>query len=350
LAKFEPDWRSCLTEALAGRVELRRQKWNIKSLDFQVRAAKSLTRPRFDFVSGYQFNGFGDRLLGKNDADGVTAEGWRSAYETITQGNHTGWDVGFEMTMPVGFRNAHAQVRNLELRLAKARKVLEMQELTVSHELAATFQDLDVNYAQAQSNFNRRRAAQKTVQLYTPQVEVGTKTVDELLRAQARLLEAEGDYYRYLIEYNKAITQLHLRKGTLLAYNGVHLAEGDWEPEAYQQALQRAWARTHAFDAKHIETVPAPFSHGVPEEPWLPEGPVDERNAEETLAPVPEVEGLPPVPAPGAATEEFEYDKPDAHDPRPPVPPSGAAQPGDTASEPVPIFRRIPDDTGAELP
>jgi hypothetical protein len=34
------------------------------------------------------------------------------------------------------------------------------------------------------------------------------------------------------------------------------LAEGDWSPEAYQQALRRAWARSHAWDAKHLRTAP----------------------------------------------------------------------------------------------
>ena len=57
-AELVPDWYSSLTEALTNRVELRRQKWNIKSLELQLRAARSLTRPRVDLVGSYGDNGY----------------------------------------------------------------------------------------------------------------------------------------------------------------------------------------------------------------------------------------------------------------------------------------------------
>lgn len=63
-ANVLPDWQQNLFQALARRPELRRQKWSIKSLQLQLRAAENLTRPRLDFVSAYQVNGFGDNLLG----------------------------------------------------------------------------------------------------------------------------------------------------------------------------------------------------------------------------------------------------------------------------------------------
>ncbi|MBW3538627.1 MAG: TolC family protein, partial [Planctomycetes bacterium] len=86
-AEFIPDWQISLAEALTRRVELRRQKWTLKSLELQLRAARSLTQPRLDFSSGYQVNAFGDHLLqqGNNDEMG-TSQGLNSAYETLTQG------------------------------------------------------------------------------------------------------------------------------------------------------------------------------------------------------------------------------------------------------------------------
>ncbi|MFO1022100.1 MAG: hypothetical protein U0903_15620 [Planctomycetales bacterium] len=59
------DWHTCLATR-----RLRnwwRQKWNIKSLDLQLIAARSLTHPQVNFVSSYQVNGFGDKLLAYND-------------------------------------------------------------------------------------------------------------------------------------------------------------------------------------------------------------------------------------------------------------------------------------------
>lgn len=264
VAEFIPDWQMSLFESISRRTELRRQKWQIKSLEHQLNAARSLTKPEFDFVSGYQVNAFGDTLFDDNDDDPVTPHGLNSAYGTLTQGDQTGWNLGFEFRMPLGFRSGHALVRNIELRLMKAREQLAAQEMEVSHELSQAFQSLDRWYKTAETNFNRRRAAEERVQAFEVQYELGGTTLDLLLRAQISLANAEVAYFRSLAEYNKAITEIHYRKGSLLEHNNVHLAEGIWDGEAYNEALRRAWARSHAIDNPLLHTEPAEFVSEVP--------------------------------------------------------------------------------------
>lgn len=259
-AEFIPDWNVSLAEALTRRVELRRQKWQIKSLDLQLIAARSLTHPQLNFTSSYQVNGFGDNLLSYNDGDGTTEQGLNSAYETLTQGNQTGWNLGLQLSMPIGFRQAHAQVRNIELRLAKSRELLSVQEEEVSYELANAFQELSTGWTNAQTNFNRRRAAEREVQAFDAEYKVGTKTLDLLLQAQARLAGAENAYYTSLVNYTKSISYISYRKGTLLDMNNIHLAEGQWTPQAYQEALRRAWARTYAVPGKLMKQKPEPYA------------------------------------------------------------------------------------------
>ncbi len=278
-AQFIPDWHTCLAEALTDRVELRRQKWQIKSLELQLKAAHSLIRPRLDFVTGYQVNALGDQLFASNDNDGVTMEGFRSGYGALLQGNQTGWSLGFEFALPLGLRSAHAQVRNLELRLTKARKVLTAQKMDISHELGDAFQALAEQYVTAQSNFERSRAAAERVQNFAFALEGGGKTYDDLLRAQASLAQSEVAYYTSLIGYNQAINFVHFTKGTLLERNNVYLSEGEWTPEAYVHSMRRAWARSHAMDVSHLHTEPEEFVTGVtdtschqdPHEPTLEE-------------------------------------------------------------------------------
>lgn len=262
-AEFIPDWYVALAEGLTRRAELRQQKWRIKSLELQLKAANNLANPRLDFVSAYRVNMFGDQLFGDQDNDVAgTQQGLRSAYEKLTQGDQTGWQLGFQFGMPLGLRSALAQVRNIELQLAKARELLATYEVEVSHELAAAFQALHGNYQTSQTRFNQGRSAQQQLRAFEAAYQVGTMTLDLLLQAQTRLAQAQVAYYTGVIEYNKAITNIQYRKGTLLDYNNVHLAEGAWQPEAYEDALRRAWARSYAIDAsnnKHTE--PEPFDH-----------------------------------------------------------------------------------------
>ncbi len=264
-AEYLPDWEISLAEALTHRVELRKQKWNIKSLELQLKAARSLTRPRLDFVGNYAVNGFGDRLLSQQDADSAgTPQGLNSFYETITQGNQTGWGLGFEFSMPIGLRQAHAQVRNIELRLAKAREVLYVQEMEIGHELATAFQELTRAYAAAESNFSRRDAAIDNVETIELQEAGEIKTIDEVLRAQDRRAQAEVAFFTSIVEYNKSLTNLHFRKGTLLEDANIRLLEGGWDPDAYVDAYRRAQLRTGAINSPLKHTEPAAFAHPTP--------------------------------------------------------------------------------------
>jgi outer membrane protein TolC len=265
-AEYVADWRMALSESLIRRIELRRQKWQIKSLELQLAAAENLVKPRLDFVSGYQVNGFGDDLIDYDDAPG----GLNSAYTTLTNGNQTGWDLGFEFTLPIGLRQALANKRNSELRLTKARAVLSAQEQEISHELSNSFQLIDWWYQLALTNFNRKNAAEKELEVIIDEYNAGRAPVDLLLRSRAELATAETAYYSALVKYNQSLTDLRARKGTLLEDSNIHLAEGGWTPAAYDEALRRAWARSFAYPKDKLATEPPEFEAFGPPEYGVP--------------------------------------------------------------------------------
>ena len=278
-AEVLPDWNIALSEALTMRPELRKQKWNIKSLELQHEASRSLVRPRLDVVARYDANGLGDTLS--------------DAYDAAISNNQNGYGVGFEFSMPLGFRGAQAQVKNYEHRMAKARSVLANQELEVSHELAATLQQVDQTYTIAKTNFNRRRAAEQRLQAFEAEQKRSKDVVDQLLRAQISLAQAEVSYFQSLIGYNKALTDLKFRKGTILRDDQVYLSESMWSPEAYEQAMRKAWARSFAFDAPTMRTEPTEFSLDG-DDVVLTSAPAEWNGHVEPLVPTQE---LPPVPA-----------------------------------------------------
>ena len=253
LSEIVPDWTACRRDALTNRIELRRQKWNIKSLQLQLQAARSLVRPRFDFIAGYDINGAGESLTSPNDG------AFRNAYRSMGTQDMDSWNAGFQLSVPLGQRFSRSQVRNLELQIAKASAVLASQEKNIAHDIATAIQDMAATYAAAQTNYKYLKAAADQVELYKTERDVGTATLDRVLRAQAELATAENAYYEQVVDYNKAIMQLNFATGRLLENNGVYLAEGQWRPEAYCDALMRAQARTHAKDAPKLRTQPEEF-------------------------------------------------------------------------------------------
>jgi hypothetical protein len=83
-----------------------------------------------------------------------------------------------------------------------------------------------------------------------------------LLDAQRRRSDAETAYYRSLVDFNLAITDVHYRKGSLLDYNGVYLAEGPWPGKAYFDAMRRARQRDASMYLDYGYTRPNVMSRG----------------------------------------------------------------------------------------
>ncbi|MCA9050856.1 MAG: TolC family protein, partial [Planctomycetaceae bacterium] len=152
-AMVTPEWEGCLQEAFVHRHELRQQKWEIKSLELQLKAAKSLARPRLDMVSQYRINGFGDDLAAW---DGNPLG---SMYGNLGDNDNTGWNFGFQASVPVGLRSALVQVRNYELRLRKNRAVLSEMEREVAFELSTAMYGMQRWYALADSQTRRISSA-----------------------------------------------------------------------------------------------------------------------------------------------------------------------------------------------
>jgi hypothetical protein len=185
-----------------------------------------------------------------------------SAFSTLTGGDFQEWQLGLQMNIPIGFRRELSGIRHHELLLARDRAVLKDLELEISHQLGDAIRDVDNNYGLTQTNFNRRVAAEAEVQAVGASYEAGRIALDLLLDAQRRRAEAESAYYRSLVDYNRAIMNVHYRKGSLLDFDGVYLAEGQWPAKAYFDAMRQARKRDAALYIDYGYTRPNVVSQG----------------------------------------------------------------------------------------
>ncbi|MCE9551960.1 MAG: TolC family protein, partial [Planctomycetes bacterium] len=259
------NWCDIMGEALERSVELRRQKWVIKQRELELIAARNFLLPRLDANGLYRFHGFGDKLIDPG-YDGPNP--YDNAFSSMMHGNFQEWELGLQMSMKLGFRAELAGVRHQQLLLTRSKALLEEQELELSHQVADAVRAMDEFHKVTETNFNRRLAAIHQVEslqaVFDAGVDAagGTHILDLLLEAQRRLAEAEGQYYRSLVDYNRSIAQLHLRKGSLLEYNGIYLAEGPWPAKAYFDALRLGRQRDASIHVDYGYTRPKVFSQG----------------------------------------------------------------------------------------
>jgi hypothetical protein len=180
----------------------------------------------------------------------------------LTSGEFQEWQLGLQASIPIGYRQELSGVRHQELLLARERAILQDLELEISRQMVDAVNDIDLNYQLLQTRFNGRVAAQDEVDAYRTRYEAGQITVDLLLDAQRRRAVAERAYYESLVNYNRAIMQVHFRKGSLLDYDGVYLAEGPWPGKAYFDAMREARKRDAATFIDYGFTRPDVFSRG----------------------------------------------------------------------------------------
>ena len=273
-ARIAFDWQQSLVEALSRSAELRKQKWVIKQRELELTAAKNLLLPRLDLVGRWRFLGTGKELINQDyqpfPQPGPIVGGQvtdslegTDAYSSLLSGKYQEWQAGAQFLMPLGFRREMATVRHFQLSLARERARLQDEELEASHALVEAVRNVDTNFSLSQTNFNRRVAAERQVEAVQAAYDAGTVTLDQLLDAQRRRAEAESSYYRALVDYNRSISQLHYRKGSLLEYNGVFLAEGPWPGKAYFDAHRRARQRDASIYLDYGHSRPGVFSRGA---------------------------------------------------------------------------------------
>jgi outer membrane protein TolC len=272
-AHVDFDWAAIHCESQVRRVEIRKEKWQIKKRELELIAARNHILPRLDAVGRYRWLGLGDDLIDTSrgtplfnndpmDPDFGNPQPGSNAFSTLTSGEFQEWQLGLQLHIPIGYRREMAQIRHHELLLARERAILQDLELEISHQLGEAIRDIDLQYGLTQTNFNRRVAAEMEVQAVQASYQAQRVTLDLLLDAQRRRAEAESAYYRSLIDYNKAIMGVHYRKGSLLDYNGVYLAEGPWPGKAYFDALREARKRDASMYLDYGFTRPNVFSRG----------------------------------------------------------------------------------------
>jgi outer membrane protein TolC len=182
-ARVAFDWTGIHVEALSRREEVRRQKWEIKRRELELIAARNFLLPRLDAVGRYRWLGLGDELL----SHGVNSSQFNlqdsSAFGVLTSGEFQEWQLGLQLSVPIGFRRELSGVRHHELLLARDRALLQDLELEISHQLGDAIRDIDLNYGLTQTNFNQRVAAEAEVVAVDASYQADIATLDLLLDA-----------------------------------------------------------------------------------------------------------------------------------------------------------------------
>ncbi len=239
VAKVNHDWHTAIQEALSLREELRKQRWVIKQRELELIASRNYLKPQLDLVSQYRLRGYGqERLFGSD-----------SALDGVFGGDFQEWQLGVEYQAPIGFRRAHAAVRNAQLALVRESDILREQERAVHLGLSNAMND-------AKRAFENLELQEKRLQKIVLQLEAIEKSergaerseLDVKLETHRRLLDARLRYHQSEVEYMLSLRNVNVEKGTLLRYCNVWLNESSSSSSAVADAVDRIAAQDYSTD------------------------------------------------------------------------------------------------------
>ncbi len=234
LASVAFDWDQAQFNALERRVELRRQKWNVKQRELELTAAKQLNQWRLDLVGQYGWKGFGDNLFGSRSRP----EG--SAFDDFWTGDLDDWSLGVELQGPIGNRTGHLAVRNAHLALSREKALLREQQKQILHDLNSAYSEVDRAYATISTNYNTFQAVIDELTPKRLRAEIGDEDIFFLLNAQQVAAQTESAFHRAVTDYNLALMNFNFSSGELLSIYGIALMEGNWSEAARVDAIDNA--------------------------------------------------------------------------------------------------------------
>nr|WP_161501464.1 TolC family protein [Rhodopirellula sp. SM50] len=210
-------WNDIVSNALARRTELRRQRLNVDRRRYELTASRNFLLPRLDAVGRYRYRALGESLFDHNISPAGTATG---------TGTHE-WLMGLSLSYPVGFRQAHSAVRNAQLRLARERALLTELERQVVYGLSNAMAESDRAYEILRTALNRENAAKEQYEILAGEAQAPVRQFDfnALLDSEQRYAEAASDANRARVQYALATKNLNFEMGSLLEYFNIHLTE-----------------------------------------------------------------------------------------------------------------------------
>lgn len=214
------DFRAAYEEGLQNRPEVLIARHELKARQLDLRAQRYARMPDLRFFSSYDVNGLGGRLAGTPD----------SALDSLGNNTFNSWQFGLRLSMPLGFRDANAIVRQAQLNLWRTWYTLSDAERKVLEILTQAERQAYQSYQTIQAQRKVREAAEKREKLISTRILGGQFTGGsaylQLTQAQQDLANATAAEFRSIADYNSALARIEYAKGTIQRYNNITVAEG----------------------------------------------------------------------------------------------------------------------------
>ena len=136
------------------------------------------------------------------------------------------WEIGLQYNVTLGARRAKAGVRNSRLRLVRSRQLLQEVQKRIQFDVETALRSASRSELTLDAARRLLDAALESYESHQAAFESDLTTIDELLRSQQRLADAQRTYNSQLVDRTLAVEGIFRETGSLLEMHGVKSDSG----------------------------------------------------------------------------------------------------------------------------
>ena len=174
--------------------------------------SKNTAQPTLNAVALQRWNGLSGRALNGSTVSAQTDD-------------HSDWTLGVTFSVPLGLRQARAQLRSQELVLMRDRANIQQSLHQIEHLLATSIRNIDQNFLQYEAFRETRQAARENLEVQAAGERAGRIIFLNVLQAITDWGNAVSSEAQALTAYNSELANLETQTGTILETHGVSFVQ-----------------------------------------------------------------------------------------------------------------------------
>lgn len=199
------DIQAAVTRTLAQGTNLIIARKNVQVSNLNLEVTKSALLPNLSMSAGYSGSGqAGTQRL----SDGtIIPGGWLDSQTALSSFNNPRWNLGFNVSYPIGQLTQKANYATAQIRIDQAVAQLKAQELQVSTSVTNAGLNVNNSYLLYQAAIKSREAAERNADAAQVRFDNGLLTNIEVVQAQNTLTTSRLSELTRLIAYINAIAE-----------------------------------------------------------------------------------------------------------------------------------------------
>ena len=216
---YEVNFDDAIRVALQRRPEVRSQRVQLDSNEYDVRFFRNQTLPQVDLVGLVQLTGVGGTELVREGFFGPAVEtipgGYADALSQMGGFDFRDWQLGLSFSYPIGPNQAHAEQARAQTDVTRQRETIRQQEIQIAQEVRTAVRQVQTNRRRIDASRVARGLEEERLDAEQKKFEVGMTTSYFIVQAQRDLAQARANELQAIIDYNKAIVAVERAQGTL---------------------------------------------------------------------------------------------------------------------------------------